>query len=178
MQEKLFKPLGMTTAGFGVPGSRYIDHPWGHILPNPGAPPGGGNVPSPIMSWLYADNPPAIGPSASMHCSLVDFGKYLAFHIEAHHGRSKLLSRESALKLHMGHPNEPPYGYGWNVFNYPWGGGAKVLTHTGTTQQTFSNTWLAPGREFAVLTVCSLGGATSFATVEMIAERMVEEFLN
>ena len=171
MKEKLFKPLGMTTGGFGVPGNRYIDHPWGHV-------PGAGNVPSPVLSWMNADNPPALGPGASMHCSPVDFAKYLAFHLEAHQGRSKLLSRGSALKLHMGHPNQPAYGYGWNVMNYPWGGGANVLTHTGTNLQSFSNAWLAPGREFAVLTVCNLGGATSFFTVEMIAERMVQEFLN
>ena len=51
---ELFKPLGMTTAGFGPPGTPgKIDQPWGHIIKN------GRFEPSQF------DNPPVMGPAGA-----------------------------------------------------------------------------------------------------------------
>jgi CubicO group peptidase (beta-lactamase class C family) len=178
-RERIFIPLGMTTAGFGVPATpRHIDHPWGHTLPTPGTASGPGNLPRPSEPGTSADNPPAVGPGGTMHCSPIDFGKYLAFHIEAHKGRSKLLSREGAIKLHTAYANNANYAHGWIALDRPWGGGEQVLTHTGSNTQWFSTTWIAPGREFGVLGACNLGGTTASAATGDIVTRMITEFLN
>jgi CubicO group peptidase (beta-lactamase class C family) len=178
-RERIYKPLGMTTAGFGVPATpRHIDHPWGHTLPNAAAAPGAGNLPGPIAPGTSADNPPAVGPGGTMHCSPIDYAKYLAFHIEAHKGRSKLLSRESAIKLHTAYANNSNYAHGWIALDRTWGGGEKVLTHTGSNVQWFSTTWIAPGREFGVLGACNMGGTTASAATGDIVTRMIQEFLN
>jgi CubicO group peptidase (beta-lactamase class C family) len=178
-QERIFKPLGMTTAGFGVPATpRHIDHPWGHTLPNAAAISGPGNLPRPSEPGTSADNPPAVGPGGTMHCSPIDFGKYLAFHIEAHLGRSKLLSRESALKLHTAYENNSNYAHGWIALDRAWGGGEQVWTHTGSNTQWFSTTWVAPGREFAVLAACNMAGTSASTATSDIVTRMIQEFLN
>ena len=113
-----------------------------------------------------------------MHCSPIDFGKYLAFHIEAHKGRSKLLSRESAVKLHTAYVNNSNYAHGWIALDRAWGGGEQVLTHTGSNTQWFSTTWIAPGREFGVLGACNMGGTTASTATSDIVTRMITEFLN
>ena len=60
MREKIFRPLGMTTAGFGAPGTRAKnDQPRGHKADG-----------SPVEPGPGADNPVAIGPAA--HRPLLD----------------------------------------------------------------------------------------------------------
>src|SRR5207245_1047769 len=52
MQKELFGPLGMTSAGFGAPGSGdLVDQPWGHSDRS------GSRVPN------RGDNPAALGPA-------------------------------------------------------------------------------------------------------------------
>ncbi len=70
MRDELFAPLHMTSCGFGPPGdATKIDEPWGHRDQRPVAP----NDP-------HADNPPSFGPAGTVHCSLGDWGKFLAIH--------------------------------------------------------------------------------------------------
>jgi CubicO group peptidase (beta-lactamase class C family) len=60
MEERLFKPLEMTSAGFGAPGAAdRNDQPRGHTEK--------GKV---IEPGRDADNPPAIAPAATVHCSM------------------------------------------------------------------------------------------------------------
>src|SRR5207248_4773548 len=62
IQEQLFQPLGMTSAGFGPPGAKdNLDQPRGH-----------GVMGHPIEPSPGADNPPAMRPAATAHCSIED----------------------------------------------------------------------------------------------------------
>src|SRR5207248_3810584 len=68
MREKIFRPLGMTTAGFGAPGTRARnDQPRGHKADGSAVEPGPG-----------ADNPVAIAPANAVHCSISDWAKFAA----------------------------------------------------------------------------------------------------
>lgn len=177
LRERLFGPLEMSTAGFGVPATpRHIDHPWGHTLTNPALPPGAGNPITPIAPGIGSDNPPAIGPAGTVHCSVIDLAVYAAFHLAAHKADTALLSRASAMKVHTAYPNNGNYAHGWIVANRSWAGG-DALTHTGSNNQWYSNVWLAPNREFAVIALCNLGGDTAFQATDDIAARMIREFL-
>jgi len=61
MRNMVFKPLGMNGCGFGGTGTPgKIDQPWPH-RPNGEATPENGPA---------VDNPPALGPAGSIHCSL------------------------------------------------------------------------------------------------------------
>ncbi len=70
MRDELFAPLHMTSCGFGPPGDPVkIDEPWGHLDDQPVSP-----------DDPYADNPPSLGPAGTVHCSLSDWGQFLAIH--------------------------------------------------------------------------------------------------
>ena len=175
LTERLFVPLGMTSAGFGVPATpRHIDQPWGHQFAagKPVAVPPGPN----------ADNPPAIGPSATVHCSVADLARYAAFHVTGHNHGSPLLTQASFLKLHTAYPNNADYAHGWSAVDRPWADNGKALNHAGSNTMWYSVIWMAPARDFAVISLCNLAtasGANPGATAtDQIAGKMIQEFLN
>lgn len=103
IQDRVFVPLQMTSAGFGAPGTPgAFDQPVGHAANATGAlepfPPGG-----PIT-----DNPAVLGPAGRVHVTLDDLLKYLS----AHCFRSPFLKGESWQKLHTA-PFGGPYCLGW-----------------------------------------------------------------
>jgi CubicO group peptidase (beta-lactamase class C family) len=72
IQERLFEPLTMMSAGFGPPGGPgrgRIDQPWGHLER-------AGKVES-----VRQDNAPCMGPAGTVHCSLPAWGKFVALHL-------------------------------------------------------------------------------------------------
>lgn len=173
--ERLFAPLGMSSAGFGPPATpRYINHPWGHQL--------AGGQPSPIEPGTNADNPSAIGPAGTVHCSLIDLAKYVAFHVAGHNADTALLPRNAVVKLHTALPNNANYAHGWLEIERPWGNPGKVYNHNGSNTQWFSVIWFAPARQFAVIGLCNLAtssGANPGATAtDQAVGKMIQEFLN
>lgn len=100
--ERLFAPLGITTAGFGAPDPS--GNPVGHLRR------GQGLRPMPPRDGDLADNIPAIGPAGRVHLTMSDLVGYL----RAHADRSNLLTAASWDRLHT-----PPFGgdyaLGWVV---------------------------------------------------------------
>ena len=78
IQQRLFDPLGMKSAGFGPPGQSNrdrIDQPWGHREIHGRFEP------------VLRDNPPCMGPAGTVHCSVPDWGKFAALHLRGPRGR-------------------------------------------------------------------------------------------
>lgn len=173
LTEQLFVPLGMTTAGFGVPARpRFIDQPWGHQWIN--------GVAVPVEPGPSADNPPTIGPAGTMHGSVVDMAKYMAFHLAGHRSGTDLLGLESFIKLHTAVTNNANYAYGWNAVDRPWAKG-KALHHNGSNLMWYSVIWMAPNVDFGVIAVCNVAtgtGANPGATAtDQVAAKMIQTFL-
>ncbi len=120
LREKIFRPLGMTTAGFGAPGTRAKnDQPRGHKADG-----------SPVEPGPGADNPVAIGPAGIVHCSIEDWAKFIAANLPS--AKTKLVKPETLEKLHTPAPGEPKYAMGWIIADgQPWAGG-PALTHAGS----------------------------------------------
>ncbi|HRI12107.1 MAG TPA: serine hydrolase domain-containing protein [Verrucomicrobiota bacterium] len=169
--EELFIPLGMTSAGFGVPASpRYVNQPWGHV--------GAGNTRTPMAPGHDADNPPSIGPAGTVHCSLVDMARYVAFHLAGERGEGGLLlSPASFTKLHQAVPDNQNYALGWVVSDRPWAKG-KTMSHSGSNLQWFTNVWIAPNQDWACVVVANWGNDPgAFQATDAVVARMVQEFL-
>lgn len=149
MREKIFRPLGMATAGFGAPGTRSKNNqPRGHKADGTPVEPGPG-----------ADNPVAIGPAGIVHCSLGDWAKFVTCNLPS--AKKKLVKPETLEKLHTPVPGDPPYAMGWIVdSNQPWAGG-PALTHAGSNTMWFAVAWLAPAKDFAVLVACNQASAVA-----------------
>lgn len=143
MREKIFRPLGMTTAGFGAPGTRAKnDQPRGHKSDG-----------SPVEPGAAADNPVAIGPAGIVHCSIEDWARFGAANLPA--AKRKLVKPETLEKLHTPPPGDPKYAMGWIILDgQPWAGG-PALMHSGSNKMWMAVAWLAPKKDFAVLVACN-----------------------
>ncbi|MFT5683209.1 MAG: D-alanyl-D-alanine carboxypeptidase, partial [Myxococcota bacterium] len=149
MQVHLLDPLEMTSCGFGAPDpDGNLSHPWGH---SSGAPVDG--------SSLYADNPRALGPAGTVHCSMTDWGKFASAHLAGARGESSYLGEDSFTRMHT--PVLSDYALGWSVAVRSWAGETPALTHTGTNSMFYSNIWLAPDINTAFLTATNQGDSSS-----------------
>jgi CubicO group peptidase (beta-lactamase class C family) len=146
MRERLFQPLGMSSAGFGAPLDAGKTHqPRGHTK--------AGEPVEPTQP--ASDNPPAIGPGATVHCSVGDWAKFIALHLRGARGEPKLIKAESFKKLHTP-PEGSPYAMGWLVGPSPLGRGV-ALNHAGSNRMWFAVTWVLPADDLAVVVMCNQG---------------------
>lgn len=175
MRDEVFSPLGITSAGFGAPGTvEAIDQPRGHR--------GNARAYVPVPPGNDADNPPAIGPAGTVHMSLPDWARFIAMHTRADRAllddapaddpAFALVGKESMKKLHQAIEGEGAgvkesdtsgYAMGWGVASRPWAGG-RVLTHTGSNTMWFCVVWIAPRKDFAVLVAANAGLAAADPT--------------
>lgn len=170
MQEKLFRPLGMISAGFGVPATpRHLDHPVGHS----------GNVLAPTI-WdpgISADNPPAIGPAGTVHASILDMARYVQFHLRGARGdTAQFLPPALFSELHS-RAFGNNYALGWNVITRPWAGG-DALQHTGSNTQWFTNIWIAPEVNWACVVCINFGSVdnTAFGYTDQVVGQLLAEY--
>jgi CubicO group peptidase (beta-lactamase class C family) len=186
MRERLFVPLGMTSAGFGAPGTPgSVDQPRGHG--------GNGEACEPTVGKGVGndgcDNPPAISPAGRVHCTIEHWGKYIALHLrgdkENPSRKCNLLKAESFDKLHEartvkaedGKETATGYACGWGRPSRPWAGG-DVLTHNGSNTMWFCVTWIAPKKDFAVLVCCNQGGDAAAKACDDAASAMIQDHLS
>jgi CubicO group peptidase (beta-lactamase class C family) len=142
MREHIFQPLGMTSAGFGAPGTpNLIDQPYGHYKVFYGT------RLSPLEPGPAADNPPAIGPAGTVHCSIQDLLNFAA----SHAGSSALVNQKNMNRLHRRYRTSE-YSPGWHVVKRAWGRG-YVLNHNGSNTFWFATMWVAPSINTAFVAV-------------------------
>jgi CubicO group peptidase (beta-lactamase class C family) len=170
MREMLFEPLHMETAGFGAMGSPgKIDQPWQHRFAD-------GKL-CPIEPGRFSDNPPAIGPSSTVHCSIEDWATFIKAHLNGTQARASLLKLkpETFQTLHT-----PAFGSnyapGWEITDRSWGKG-RVLTHQGTNGMNFAVVWMAPKCDFAVLVVSNQGKGEVAKACDEAVWTLIKKFL-
>jgi CubicO group peptidase (beta-lactamase class C family) len=168
MRAMLFEPLGMESAGFGAPATPgEVDQPWGHTK-------GRLTGIKPVPPGPRADNPPAIGPGGTVHCSLADLAEYAAFHLVGAQGASDLLNAESFKKLHTSAGDD--YAMGWIVLERDWAGG-RALMHNGSNSMFYVVVWMAPSRYCALIVATNLGSVNAaFSGCDVAAGKLIEQF--
>ena len=170
MRAGLFAPLGMADTGFGAPGvAGTMDQPRGHrgqgtarTALEPGDP--------------RADNPPALGPAGTVHATMQDLARYVAFHLAGEQEREDLLlSAETIRRLHTPDPGFD-YASGWVVTQREWAAG-RALFHAGSNTLWLAVVWIAPEKDFAVLVATNQGGDTAFEATDLAAWRLIQRHL-
>ncbi|MBI4563108.1 MAG: beta-lactamase family protein [Planctomycetes bacterium] len=163
LRKRLFEPLGMTSAGFGAPGAPdKLDQPRGH-KPNG----------EPVEPGPQADNPPALSPAGTVHCSIGDWAKFVALHLRVGKGTPALLKPGSFAALH--HPPEgADYAMGWIATPREWAGG-EALTHAGSNTMWFAVVWMAPKKDVAVLIATNSGEEKAAGACDAAASALIRE---
>jgi CubicO group peptidase (beta-lactamase class C family) len=167
MQKQVFQPLGMQSCGFGAMGTPgKIDQPWQHTLV--------GKSHNAIEPGPQADNPPVIGPAGTVHCSIVDWGKFVTAHLRGEAGQPGILKPETFKRLHTSSFGGD-YAFGWMVIDRPWAGG-RALTHAGSNTMNFAIVWMAPAKDFAVLVMTNQAGGETFNACDAAAAALIVHF--
>lgn len=166
MRERLFKPLGMTSAGFGGVGTPgQLDQPWPHLENDKPAPRNGPDM----------DNRAMMGPAGTVHASLSDYGKFVAEHLRAGDGDGALLSRVTYARLHTP-PVGDGYACGWLAAERGWADGV-ALNHAGCNTMNYVVTWIAPEKGMAFVVTMNVGDDAAAETADGAVWAMIEEFL-
>ena len=168
MQKRLFLPLGMQSCGFGAMGhAGKMDQPWQHKLL--------WKCHWPIQAGPWADNPPVMGPAGTVHCSVVDWGKFITAHLRGEKGLPGLLEPETFKRLRT--PSfGGEYSFGWLVTERPWAGG-RALTHAGSNTHNYAVAWMAPARDFAVLVMTNQAGGPTFKACDEAATALISHVI-
>lgn len=127
MEERIFEPLGMNSAGFGPPGTTgLVDQPWGHRKVEK------------VWQPSQTDNPEEIGPAGTVHCSIEDWVRFLTLFLKQ--DDTVILKRQQIEKLIEPVGN---YACGWLVEQRDWTNG-DALFHNGTNGMWYVAVWVAP----------------------------------
>ena len=165
MQEKVFTPLGLTSAGFGNAGNaQKLSAPYPHIqtgLPN------------------FVDSPAAITAAGRIHMNMTDWAKFCLMHL-GHQPTPPLLKPETLEHLHelAGEVPADGFGYagGWMRPNRDWAGG-RTLFHVGTNTFNYCVVWLSPLKDCGVLVACNQGGKKAQSAVDQAANELIARFM-
>jgi D-alanyl-D-alanine carboxypeptidase len=162
---RLFKPLGMTTAGFGAPTG---SNPWGH---QPPLAEGGALIA--VDPAGLADNPAVLGPAGRVHLSAGDYARFLRLFLTDGGG---VLKPQTLARLTTPLPG-PGQGYamGWGVLQPPWGQG-PVFVHEGSNTLWHTVTLVAPGRNLAMVGFCNAGPEASKGAARLLAGALRRQY--
>ena len=157
MKQRIYNPLGMSSAGFGVPGTPVlIDQPWGHAKSG--------------WKWQPSSSydPEALGPAGEVHCKVSDWAKFLSLFLSS---KSSILEQKYLNKL-----VQPAgfYACGWGVTEeQPWAKG-KVFTHNGSNGIWYATVMVAPGLNRAYVVVTN---SRDFSSTGDICSKMISRLI-
>lgn len=149
METMVFPACVMPNAGFGAPATPgKTDHPWGHRRE--------GGMLVPVPPGRGADNPPAIGPAGTVHCTIEELARYAAWHARGERTGTVSLKKESFVKLHTPAAGGD-YAMGWGVAPRSWADG-NALSHNGSNTMFFAVMWIAPAKDAAFVAATNCPG--------------------
>src|SRR5712671_6377563 len=180
MRERLFQPLGISTGGFGQPGSAdKTEQAWGHspVLGKPLDP----RSPAAELPLFY-------GPAGLAHMTVTDWAKFIALHLRGDpanpHCQAALLKLDTFAEMHAVAPATTSKGWvirglnllatgdaapavtycaGWLISTASWAKGTQPgdtgrrLWHAGSNGRWNCGVVIAPEIDFAVLVACNRG---------------------
>lgn len=152
MQEEIFDPLKMNSAGFGPP--KRIT---GHTTSN------GKLIPAKF------DNPEALGPAGTVHCSLDDWGKFLSVHLGKMDG---VLQPETLSRLHAPPPGST-YAMGWIVNDL--GERGVLLSHDGSNTLWYARVILIPKQDVMILVALNSNNVEACEAATQLAVRELQK---
>ena len=144
IRQEIFRPLKMSSAAFGPPGTPdKLDQPWGHALY------------SGTLKAVQIDNAPVMGPAGRVNCTISDWAAFIAESMRCVQRRPTLVSATTFDQVIVRFPKQD-YAAGWIVTQRPWAGGL-ALTHSGSNTTWYCDVWIAPKKNFAVMIAINSG---------------------
>ncbi len=180
-RERIFIPLGLTTAGFGpqaTPGE--IDAPLGHVMIN--------GKPKFYLAGPAADCPPVMGPAGTVHMSVLDFARWAGWNAGEGKRGPALATPATLKKLHTpviatevqknhtpGTPGGGQYALGWGVVTL---GQPPVtfLMHSGSNGENLAYVSVDLKHDFAMVLLTNMGGTKAEEALTALAPQLYHQF--
>jgi CubicO group peptidase (beta-lactamase class C family) len=174
--ERVFEPLGLTTAGMGPQASMgRVDAPLAHDQKD-------GKL-VPMLAGPNGDVPPTMAPAGAAHMSVLDFARWAAWNAgEGKHGPA-LVKPETLKKLHtpviaMTHdepaPGTPPsgrYALGWGEVTLDWTPEPFVF-HGGSNTMNLAYVLFQPARDYGMVLMTNVGGEKADAALKALVKEL------
>lgn len=160
LSERLFKPLGIKSFGFGPTGKAQ---PWPH----------GDRGPVPEAGPVF-DNAEVLTAAGRVHMSMKDWATFGQAVLRKYVGKKSAISQTYINEL-----KNPAlggeYAMGWRLGERAWAKG-KVLTHSGSNTMNFCSIWIAPNTEKAYLVAMNYGGEEARQACDDVISTLVNKF--
>jgi CubicO group peptidase (beta-lactamase class C family) len=181
IEERIIKPFGLKTAGFGPQSSLgKVDAPLGHSLVD-------GN-PKAMLAGPNGDNPLILGPAGTMHMSVLDFAKWVAWQAGEGKRPPALVSPEILKKLRTpvistgvrdnappGTPKTGEYALGWGIVQETWAN-TPSITHTGSNQLNLALAEFWPDLDFGFVMMTNIAGKGADEAFRKLSQELYKEF--
>jgi D-alanyl-D-alanine carboxypeptidase len=162
IQERLFRPLGITNAGFGWPATNNPNQPNGHIEPGDGT-----FVPHDEQNT--AEQIPLVFASAGdVYITIGEFARFTQMHLRGLRGQRDVLRPETIQRMHT--PNGD-YAMGWLILDVE---GVRTSFHDGSADTFISRIAIQPSKDRAVALVTNAGGEQGAAALDTLTESLSE----
>ena len=148
MEEKLFLPLKLESAGYGSPAAKDpISQPHGHLK----------NV---FQTPISQDLPDFIAPMGNVAISIGDWSKFIIFHLNGHkEPNTRLLESSTLKKLHTP-PNSAPWNYSKSNNSY-----LKKFDELDVTTLNYALAWFTEKKNEGNFLIGHKGQGSSFTAV-------------
>jgi CubicO group peptidase (beta-lactamase class C family) len=181
VEARIFKPMDLKTAGFG-PQARLgeVDAPLGHALVNGKA--------EAMLAGPNGDNPLILGPAGTIHMSVLDFAKWVAWNAGEGKRGPDLVSAEVLKKIHTpfvstgsregaapGTPKTGGYALGWGSVQESWAT-APSITHNGSNNMNLATATFWPGTDFGFVMMTNIAGQPADEALRKLAAELYKEF--
>lgn len=181
VQERIIEPLSLKSAGFGPQASLgKVDAPLGHVLVD--------NKPKAMLAGPNGDNPLILGPAGTMHMSVLDFAKWVAWHAAEGKQPPALVSTDTLKKLHTpvistgvrenapaGTPKTGGYALGWGQVTESWAS-APAITHTGSNTMNLATAMFWPEKNFGFVMMTNISGTAADGALKKLAAELYKSF--
>jgi len=179
--ERIIVPLELKSAGFGPQASLgKVDAPLGHLIEE-------GKTKA-MLAGPNGDNPLILGPAGTMHMSVLDFAKWVAWQAGEGKRPPALVSPDTMKKLHVpvidtglrenappGTPKTGGYALGWGQVTEDWAPD-PVITHTGSNTLNLALAMFWPKTDFGFVIVTNIAGARADEAVRKLAATLYQDF--
>jgi len=171
LMEKVIRPLGLTTAGFGTMGREGLeDQPLQH---SPNHAP---IIATPDAHLLNIEN-----SAGGLYMSIGDWAKYCQWVLACEAGRPSLLRAQTARTITKPVVVMDSRGggnaLGWGVEYWDEVGG-RLLGHTGSNGFNYSEVLLMPDRRYGVIVMTNQGAGTVSNPIWPVVNRSIQLYLN
>lgn len=182
VEERIYAPLGLSTAGFGPQASfgKY-DAAIGHSVDDKG-------IVTPMTWGPAADVPAVMGPAGNAHMSVLDFARWVGWNAGAGKRAPHIVSPETLAEIHRPHVRTPPikdpkpgtpsegdYAFGWGVLAFDWSK-TPLLAHNGSNGMNLAKALVDTEADFSVVVMTNFPGPQAESAAAEVQRHLYEVF--